>query len=357
MGFPTATETGGFDNNNFLTRTITLPSAADGDLLIVCVSNDDSTDTQTWTHDQGFTDWVDGAASGHRMVVKYIVAGATFDTSLVVDTSTSEQCSWSILRIPAGTYSGVGAGNLEETHTSTSGTTVSPDNLAPSWGSSDTLWLALLSLDVSTTSPTNTPSGYTMGTYRRLNNNQAVGVQWGWQAIAAASEDPGDWTFSVSRSVQLLTGAIRGTGAATDADAGLASGTGVAQTASASVAVSAGLGSGTGTAFDATVSTAVTTNAPAGLASGTGASNQPSPAIAVSAGLAAGTGTSYDATVSTSASTNAAAGLAAGTGASNQPSIAIAVNAGNAAGTGAAANASVTTSTASIAQFRVWISG
>jgi len=141
-------------------------------------------------------------------------------------------------------------------------------------------------------------------------------------------------------------------GAATNAPAGLASGTGLANNATVSVGTAAGAATGTGSAFatafqdapaglatgtgaanNATVTTGSATNAPAGNASGTGAAGSPTANVKPGGGLAAGTGATFSGTSSALA---VDAGNAAGTGAAQNTGKASAVNAGAATGTGAA---------------------
>jgi hypothetical protein len=203
--FPTVTETGGNDANNFTTRQVTIPSANEGDLLIVCVCND-GTATQTWTHDQGFTNFVDSPTGTWRMVIKYLVVGPVLDTTITVDTNAAEQCSWSILRIAKGTYQGIPEVTTPQILTSAS---PNPDPITPSWGIGDTLFMTVLSIDDPTMTYNSGPSGYTMGTFRLLNNNQAEGVRWGWKAVRATSDDPGTHSLNVARNVQMVTMALR----------------------------------------------------------------------------------------------------------------------------------------------------
>ena len=116
-----------------------------------------------------------------------------------------------------------------------------------------------------------------------------------------------------------------GTGAAlqpvplVEPTAGLTTGTGTAQQPVSLVKPVAQLATGTGTAQQP----AVTIDATAGLATGTGTAQQPVPLVEPVAQLATGTGTAQQPSVTTSGSTNASAGLATGTGTSQQPAVLI----------------------------------
>jgi hypothetical protein len=144
---------------------------------------------------------------------------------------------------------------------------------------------------------------------------------------------------------------------ATNAAAGVATGTGSAEGNDASLAPTGGIATGTGAAANATVTTGknadagvatgtglandadplLASNATAGLAAGTGAALQPSASVAPTAGSAAGTGAALNATAATAKS--AAAGTATGTGAAQGVDASIAVNAIQALGTGTASGA------------------
>jgi len=144
----------------------------------------------------------------------------------------------------------------------------------------------------------------------------------------------------------------------TDADAGLASGTGSALVASVHIQPNAGLSSGTGAAGQAnpniqpnagaasgtgTANTALVGVAPAGgLASGTGTAGSASASVAPNAGHAAGTGAANDATVSTAVFVDANAGHASGTGSAHDATTAVSAIAGVGAGTGTAYDPTIT---------------
>lgn len=130
-------------------------------------------------------------------------------------------------------------------------------------------------------------------------------------------------------------------GAATNASAGIATGSGAAHDASCSVAPSAGLASGTGAALDAAATTQASTAVDAELATGAGAANNAAPHVAPSAEAATGTGTALDATATTTVFVFA--GAASGSGAAAGPAPSIAPSAGGSSGTGSASDATATT--------------
>jgi len=117
---------------------------------------------------------------------------------------------------------------------------------------------------------------------------------------------------------------------ATNAPAGVATGTGTALDAAVSLAPTAELSSGTGAALVASASL----QAAAENAAGTGAASAATISLAPTAGIATGTGSAFDATGA--AAISATAEAAAGTGAAAASSTAVAPTADFASGTGTA---------------------
>lgn len=133
-------------------------------------------------------------------------------------------------------------------------------------------------------------------------------------------------------------------GATTSAAADVATATGTAFFDSSGGSVSLNLIADSpvvavGTAYNATVSTANTTNAAAQLASGTGVAQAPSPSVAPVSSVATGTGTGNNPSISTGSATNASAAAATATGTANQPTQTVATGASAATAAGAAQTA------------------
>ena len=116
---------------------------------------------------------------------------------------------------------------------------------------------------------------------------------------------------------------------------GLSSGVGAANAPNKTVAQPVGLASATGSASN----TLENVSQPCGLATGTGVANASSEAVSQPVGLATSNGTAFNATASTATSTNADAGLATGTGVAFNPSASIRQSSGSASGTGSSQNA------------------
>lgn len=224
MAFPTVTETGGNDTTNGTSHTITLPAAADGDLLIVGYGLD-GVGTQSWAHDQGFTDMVDiqqGVAPGFGFVVKKIKVGATLDTSLVVTSSASEGGGWSVLRVPVGEWSGDLA-DVEFASANDRTTNPDPPNLDPAgYGAEDILWIAFAGHD-GNYSLSAGPTNYTALTERRWADSAGAGVRAAWRNLNATSENPGTFTGANIDDWVAVTIAVRPAAASTIATPGTAS--------------------------------------------------------------------------------------------------------------------------------------
>jgi hypothetical protein len=93
----------------------------------------------------------------------------------------------------------------EAVTTNGSGNTSSdPPNLAPSWGTKKTLWIAHTAHQLNAV--TASPSGYTNQIVAA--NNTCVTIQ---RNLEAASENPGPWTLSGSQGWRASTVAVQGT--------------------------------------------------------------------------------------------------------------------------------------------------
>lgn len=178
-------------------HTINFHGLEEDDLLIVAVSND-GTATQSWAHDQGFTDLIDTATAANRLVVKKLKVGGTFDTSLVITMSASERISYYVFKVPAARWDGDLANVQAGTTATGTGTAPNPPSLSPSWAR--TLWLVLAAHDDGSDSTSGAPSGEGFQTFYAEVGTTSAGT--GLRPIVledtASSLDPGNFTLSAS---------------------------------------------------------------------------------------------------------------------------------------------------------------
>lgn len=177
------------------THTVSLPaSIAAGDLLILflainqrAVSSAPSGYTQLVNTAYAGTDTAGGACY-------YKVADGSEGSTITFGTAVTSRSAHLSLRI-------TGAGTPEAAEgTADASTTVDPPNLTPSGGSKNYLWLAAAALCRYQTI-SSYPSGYTGGETRNTgtaNNNGHASIQIARLAAAAASENPGVFTFGSS---------------------------------------------------------------------------------------------------------------------------------------------------------------
>ncbi len=186
------------------------------------------------------------------------------------------------------------------------------------------------------TSATNAPAGVATGT--GVANDAQVSLAPG-SGNAGATGAAGGPTSLVSPNVGVATGA----GVGNDATVSLSPGTGVAGATGAAggptstVAPVVGVATGAGAANNATVSLSPGT----GVAGATGAAGGPTSTVSPTSGVATGTGAANDASTTLSAGT----GVAGGTGSSGGPTSSVAPVVGVATGSGAANDATVSLST------------
>jgi len=164
--FPTVTETGG-SAADATTHVITLPACDVGDLLIVSAATHQQGGTnQTWTFDGSTSKFTalysqDATIAGQvavRGIGKYRVMEYGDSTTLTITLSQLRELSWTILRIPAGSWN-----RNTPPQASTWGCTgvtrwCYPPALTPSWGLENTLWIAVVHTFYGPGGP---PSGYT----------------------------------------------------------------------------------------------------------------------------------------------------------------------------------------------------
>jgi hypothetical protein len=204
MAFPTIrSSNSGALTTAGLSLTVTLPTGhAQGDLLIIGVSLDGS---RTMTAPTDWTLLANPTNSAQaRHAVWWKIRGSSESNPSITWVTTTELGTWYSIAITVGTWSGV-----PEIATAY-GATANPNapSLTPSWGSMDTLWLALHGWDYNRTSSTN-PSSFTLLTYQAGSSTASAGHRTHYRAVAAASQDPSQITISATDEWYAHTVAIK----------------------------------------------------------------------------------------------------------------------------------------------------
>lgn len=171
--------------------TINLPSSISaGDLLIIALSIKDNARILT-NVPSGFTriGTVQGHNSGGESAVFYKSAAGSEGATVAMTLGGSSTGGTVSLRITGWT------GTPEKT----SGSTLDPPSLTPSWGSAATLWLAVGGVGYATEPAITFPTNYTTDNNQSANSYASIG----WRLNTAASEDPG--TFGQSGGTSVTT--------------------------------------------------------------------------------------------------------------------------------------------------------
>ena len=185
-----ATNTSQTDANS-TTHAVSLPAGiVSGDLLLIGISS-----VSTWTTPSGWT-LLYSINNTHRHNVWYRQADGGEGASVTVTGGSSVLASHFSYRIS-------GAQASPEAATAS---TWDPPNLAPSWGSKKTLWLATAGQRGG--SVTGTPTNYTnqVTSYQAVDDIRLVAMH---RELDAASEDPSAYTLSVAASEVAATIAIQ----------------------------------------------------------------------------------------------------------------------------------------------------
>lgn len=200
----TATDLGGADAT---THLVNMPATVNsGDLLIALIAVDGN---PTITTPSGWTFLIQNNSSTLQKGAVYykVAAGTEGGTTVDFATGTAERMMAQIVRVQAGTYSG--APEATSTQSQIVTTTPDPPNLAPSWGTANTLWIAMAAID----------GNRTVSVYP-LPNNQVrtanVGTGTAFVTLAscsdnlnAASLDPGTFTITASSTYAAFTIGVR----------------------------------------------------------------------------------------------------------------------------------------------------
>lgn len=207
MAFPTVTESGG-ESGSASSHTLTLPSHATGDLLILATCADYASSVQTWTFNgstSAFSELdVRRDGPGVSAYCKYRVMQGGDDSTIVIGTTNTVPLTYQWFIIPAATFSGVPeAAAIDLAY----GSSKDPPSLSPSWGSADTLWIAT---NCNYLTITAYPTNYTSLGQRGSN----VMVGSAYRQYASSSDDPSAFTWNYSYYGNAVTIAIQPAGAA-----------------------------------------------------------------------------------------------------------------------------------------------
>jgi len=201
--FPTVDATnGGNEVINTTDHTINLPAGiVVADLLLVFLAMDGD---EVITFPAGWTElFNDYDGFGGRFVCSYKVASGTEGATINVTTGNAQMSAHNTYRISG--YSGV-----PEAGVRVIGADVNPDppNFAPSWGNQSTLWLAVFGTDDGQQAVTVWPAGYGEGVNNRSNDAEGASVGSAQRNLAAAAENPGQFTIAGVLRWQANTVAI-----------------------------------------------------------------------------------------------------------------------------------------------------
>lgn len=189
---------------------VNLPSnISSGDLLLAFVEVRNS---GTWTPP---TDWIEfdaqlGGGSVGELTAFYKIATGSEGSTATWTASTGTTAVWQTRRVPSANWDGTTA--PESDTASGDSSSANPPNLTPSWGSADTLWLAVAghtasSISAFTAPPTNYDDFVNAGA---SSEGSAVSLATSYREYTGSSEDPSTFTIGGSnRWWASMTVAIR----------------------------------------------------------------------------------------------------------------------------------------------------
>lgn len=207
MAFPTSTTaTATVFATSVTSMAISLPaSIASGNLLIAHVG---VRNAGTWTPPTGWTQLAKQAGGGAvgETVAWYKIATGSEGTSATWTAGTATTAAWQVRKIT----SWHGTTPPEMTAASGDAVAVNPPSLTPSWGSADTLFLALAGSSADTMNFTAAPTNYTdLVTTAASTGGGASNAGSAIRQLTGASDDPGTFTTSTNRWWAALTVAVR----------------------------------------------------------------------------------------------------------------------------------------------------
>lgn len=194
------------------THNVSMPATVNsGDLLLILFcAHASGTTTHTEPTDWSTVfDFQDGGGYGHTSCYAKIADGDEDSTTVNVATSAARAASAHVYRITG--HSGALTA-VESATTTGNGTRPNPPNLAPSWGSADTLWIAgwgTADDDIETTGWSANYTGNQTDTACGGGGNSSGRIASATRELAAASDNPGEGIISSSESQMAFTIAIR----------------------------------------------------------------------------------------------------------------------------------------------------
>jgi hypothetical protein len=201
--FPTLTTTfGQIATNTVLTAP--LPStAAAGDLAFAFIAQDGIA-TGTWSGSA--VELLDHQGTGFNYHIAYLIC-AGGETSMVCTSTLSERANYISGIIPAASWHGSAPPEISTGATGNS-TGPDPDTLTASWGSDSNLWIATLGAD-SGLPMSAWPTNYTDNNVESFGLTSAGELAIATRGLAAASDDPGAFTMSISDTWSAFTLVVR----------------------------------------------------------------------------------------------------------------------------------------------------
>lgn len=191
MAFPqvAATATSDVDTNT-TSHTVSLPAGIQAGDLLVVIFNETRPSSSEGGAPAGWEAEYDDNGTDDRIMVMSRVADGSEGASVTVTTVASRRSAHVAFRITGFEGDIEVAGN---------GAGTDPPNLAPSWGSDDDLWIAVIGGANSIWSATAAPANYgdLLGaTNAPFDSPSRCAVYTARREAAASSEDPGEFTFS-----------------------------------------------------------------------------------------------------------------------------------------------------------------
>lgn len=166
------------------------------------------------------------ATSGVATVAEYTTTGSegwVGDGTDTITATTSVSCGSAHFTALFGSdANSIEYGTLA---TSASSATHDPPSLSPSYGSKETLWLAIALIAHGQSASFGYPTGYTDTNLTRWNNSSGAMVMRGMRNATTATEDPNAFTLSAARIGTALVIAVEPVGGSTVDLTGTAAGT------------------------------------------------------------------------------------------------------------------------------------
>lgn len=176
---------------NTTSHDVPIPAGTtSGDLLIAIAVIDGTSGSETAPSGWSALLNVDESTGTHRVIGWYKTAGAS-ESATTFTTAASEKSTTVVYRID-----GQDSGTAPEAATAEGAGDTSPGdppNLAPSWGSEETLWIAFVGLDTAD-EPTGAPSGYANLATDSAGGSTGTGYGIAYKVATSSSDNPGAFT-------------------------------------------------------------------------------------------------------------------------------------------------------------------